>query len=106
MAYPPSTWTTEEIQAENVGAGGIATPTITSRTPTSGAAAGGTVVTVVGTGFTRGTKVMVDGGTPFAPTGGFSPTELKFTTPAHAAGAVNVVVCAGPGSTATTFTYT
>ena len=82
---------------------------ITSYTPTTGPTTGGTLCTVTGTGLGTVDVVLVDGdsvpvvGTPTA-------TEVKFRTPAHAAGTGNVTL----GDTAaddfaqaaTDFTYT
>ncbi|WP_308492505.1 IPT/TIG domain-containing protein [Microbacterium terrisoli] len=82
-----------------------AAPVISSLTPTSGPTAGGTVVTITGTGFTGATGVTFDGapGTSFTVD---SDTQITVTTPAHAAGAVDVVVQSPNGDSAPgTFTY-
>jgi hypothetical protein len=65
-------------------------PTITSVSPVSGPAAGGTEVTVVGTGFESGVSVSVSGvaGTVLS----VAPTSLKVRLPAHAPGAVGLTV--------------
>jgi hypothetical protein len=83
----------------------IPTPTITGITPNSGPVAGGTSVTITGTGLTDGTFTF--GGltaTCTVAAGGLSAT---CTTPAHAAGPVDVVVTTGGGSGAVAggFTY-
>ncbi len=73
-------------------------PTITTLSPMSGGLTGGTAVTITGTGFTGTTPgenftgtVKFD--TTFAtPVLWQSATELTATSPAHAAGAVNVTV--------------
>ncbi|WLH90418.1 putative Ig domain-containing protein [Pseudomonas sp. FP453] len=78
---------------------GGGTPTLTSLTPNSGSTAGGTSVTLTGTNLTGATGVSFGG----ALASGFtvnSATSITATTPAHAAGAVNVVVTT-PGGTAT-----
>ncbi|MEV8254482.1 IPT/TIG domain-containing protein [Rhodoglobus sp. NPDC076762] len=82
-----------------------AAPAIASLTPITGPVAGGTVVTITGTGFTGATGVTFDGddGTSFTVV---SDTEITVTTPAHAAGAVDVVVAHAAGnSTPAEFTY-
>ncbi|MEO8034274.1 MAG: IPT/TIG domain-containing protein [Acidobacteriota bacterium] len=65
--------------------------TVTSVTPNSGAPAGGTSVTIAGTGFQAGATVTFGGG---AATNVVvvSTTSITATTPAHAAGAVSVAV--------------
>ena len=65
-------------------------------TPTSGSEAGGTVVTITGTGFFGATGVTFDGeaGTDFEV---ISDTEIVVTTPAHAPGLVDVVVLDADG---------
>jgi autotransporter-associated beta strand protein len=86
----------------------IANPTITSVTPSSGPAAGGTTVTITGTNFTgasaiqfgavNGTIVTVD-----------SNTQITATTPASAAGTVFVTVINNsvttPNNAAAQFTF-
>ncbi|WAC04627.1 MAG: IPT/TIG domain-containing protein [Methanoregula sp.] len=74
-------------------------PTFGSILPTSGTTAGGTGVTITGTGFTGATAVMF-GGTAATSFTVVSDTSITATTPAHAAGAVDVVITA-PGGTAT-----
>ncbi len=71
--------------------GQAAAPDVTSLTPTSGPSTGGTVVTVTGTGFTAGSTVVFDS-TAATTTTLTTPTTLTATTPAHATGAVDVVV--------------
>jgi len=65
-------------------------PTIISITPNTGTANGGTPVTIAGTGFLAGATVSF-GGTA-ATNVVVNSTSITATTPAHAAGAVNVVV--------------
>jgi IPT/TIG domain len=83
-----------------------ALPVVTSILPTSGPVAGGTVVTLTGTGLTGATGVTV-GAAPATSLGVFSDTSLSFTAPSGLVGAA-VVVVTGPGGVsgnATTFTY-
>jgi hypothetical protein len=82
----------------------VPTPTITSIVPNSGPVAGGTSVVITGTNLTGGTVTF--GGLSATCTVD-SPTQITCTTPAHAAGAVNVVVTTPGGSATSTggFTY-
>ncbi|MFK4791795.1 IPT/TIG domain-containing protein [Microbacterium sp. ZW T5_56] len=76
--------------------------------PSFGPSAGGTPVTVTGENFVPGKSSVTIGGTVIAPANVTvaSETELSFTTPAHAAGAVDVTVTTPGGtSNAQTFTY-
>jgi len=80
-------------------------PSITSLSPTSGPTAGGTVVTITGTGFTDATGVTFDGaaGTSFTVD---SDTQITVTTPAGSAGAADVVILSPHGdSSPGSFTY-
>lgn len=81
-------------------------PTITSITPATGAAAGGDVVTIVGTDLDGVTGVTFDAVAGTAVTV-VSSTQITVTTPAHAAGAVDVVVTTDGGAVTETdgFTY-
>ena len=76
-----------------------ATPTLTAVTPNNGSTTGGTSVTLTGTNFTGATAVSFGGiaATSFTVN---NATTITATTPAHAAGLVNVVVTT-PGGTAT-----
>jgi hypothetical protein len=81
-------------------------PTISGITPAVGPAAGGTAVTVTGTGFTTGATVAV-GGTAGTSVVVVSDEKLTFATPAKTAGAYDVTVTTA-GGTATEedgFTY-
>lgn len=93
--------------------GDVATPdvapppaAITTVAPATGGVAGGTAVTITGTGFTGATGVTFGGtaGTAFTVV---SSTSITVTTPAHASGAVTVVVLSpnGNGTKLTGFTY-
>jgi hypothetical protein len=79
---------------------------IQSISPNRGAAAGGTQVTIVGTGFTGATGVTIAGtaATNFVVV---SDSFITCTAPAHAAGAGNVVVtdAAGNGTLTNGYTY-
>ncbi|WP_409286037.1 putative Ig domain-containing protein, partial [Pseudomonas protegens] len=82
-----------------------ATPTLTSVAPSSGSTAGATAVTLTGTNFTGATAVTFGG---VAATGFTvnNATTITATTPAHAAGAVNVAVTTPGGSATLTNGYT
>jgi large repetitive protein len=84
-------------------------PTVTSLTPATGPAAGGTVVTITGTGFTGATSAQF-GSNPGTALTVVSDTEITVTSPAGAVGAVPVTVttpagASAAGPTAPTFTY-
>ena len=87
----------------------VAAPTVTSISPTSGPTAGGTSVTITGTGLTGATAVDF-GGT--AATGVVVNSAISVTaiSPAGSVGAVNVTVTTPGGTSATgagdMFTYT
>jgi hypothetical protein len=66
-------------------------PIVTSVAPSSGPAAGGTAVTITGTDFVSGATVTF-GGTAATGVTFVSSTQIDATTPAHAAGAVDVTV--------------
>lgn len=68
-----------------------AAPTVSAVSPNAGALAGGTTVTVAGTGFLSGATVTV-GGVACNSVNIVSDTSLTCATGAHAAGAVDVVV--------------
>ena len=83
-------------------------PTVTGISPTSGTTAGGTAVSITGTGFLSGATVSV-GGTAATNVVVVGSTSITATTPAHAAGAVNVVVTntdAQAGTLTNGYTYT
>ncbi|MFF2052963.1 IPT/TIG domain-containing protein [Leifsonia sp. NPDC058194] len=97
---------TLNLSSASVGPNALAVPpVIGSLTPTSGPATGGTAVTITGSGFT-GTTGVTFGGTAGTGFTVVNDTTITVTTPAHAAGATNVVVngpngSSGPG----TFTF-
>lgn len=82
-------------------------PSIGTVTPSSGPAAGGTVVNISGSNFTGATGVTFGGTSGTALTVN-SPSSITVTTPPHAAGSVNVVVTtpSGTGTESGGFTYT
>jgi len=81
-------------------------PTITGISPSTGTTAGGTSVTITGTGMWGCHEVRVGG--ILAPSFDVkvsSTTSFSFTTPAHGAGAVQVLCKWSWGTTTTNFTY-
>lgn len=83
-------------------------PSIASLSPASGSTSGGTTVTIHGAGFSSAVGHAVTfGGTPATNVRVVDAVTLTVTTPAHAAGAVNVVITGTNGSTtaANAFTY-
>jgi hypothetical protein len=85
----------------------LAKPTVSSIAPTSGPLAGGTVVTITGTGFVSGATVKF-GAAAGTSVSFLSPTSLKATSPASS-GIVDVTVTTPGGTSATSaadkFTY-
>lgn len=81
-------------------------PVVSSISPSSGPIAGGTSVTLTGTGLTGASGVTV-GGVAATGVSVASDTSLSFTTPASVAGPAAVVVTtpAGVSGSATTFSY-
>jgi hypothetical protein len=78
---------------------GTSSLTISSVSPNSGGTAGGTVVTITGSNFASGATVSF-GGSPASGVSFVNATQLKATTPAHAAGSVNVAVTNPDGASA------
>ena len=96
------------VPGQRTGLGGNPAPTVTSISPTSGTTAGGTAVSITGTGFLAGATVKL-GGTSATGVTVVNSTTITATTPAHAAGAVNVVVTnsdAQSGTLTNGYTYT
>ena len=81
----------------------VQTPTVTSISPTSGPAAGGTSVSIVGTDFASGATVSF-GGTPAGSVVFVDSSHLTCTAPARPAGTLNDVVVTNPGPAAGTLT--
>jgi hypothetical protein len=85
----------------------VVVPTLTSISPTSGPAGGGTVLTLTGTNFASGATVLVNGVAATAVTF-VSATQVRATTPAGSAGARTVQITNPSGqsaSLANAFTY-
>ncbi len=83
-------------------------PTIVAISPASGTINGGTALTVTGTGFLPGATLSL-AGTPANNVSVVSNTTISATTPAHAAGTVDIVVTntdAKTGQLSQGFTYT
>jgi hypothetical protein len=78
-----------------------ASPAITSISPVGGLPAGGTSVTLTGSGFTGASKVAFGTGIFGSGLNVVSDSVLKVTTPAHAVGVVNVKVTTPQGTSAT-----
>ncbi|GAB6900663.1 beta strand repeat-containing protein [Kineosporia succinea] len=76
----------------------VGTPTVTTISPTSGPVAGGTSITITGTGFYGVTGISFGGGAATSYTV-VSPTSITATTPAHAAGPAGVEVTTSYGGT-------
>jgi hypothetical protein len=93
-ASAPTVFTYEDNPVEPV-----TPPVVESLTPDHGPAAGGTVVTVTGSGF-EGATGATFGGTPGTGFTVSSDTQLSVVTPAHAAGVVELVVTHPDGSSA------
>jgi uncharacterized delta-60 repeat protein len=84
-----------------------AAPTLTSVSPNSGSADGGTTVSIAGTGFQSGMSVSFGGAAAASATLN-SSTSITATTPVGSVGAQNVVVTNPDGQTGTLvggFTY-
>jgi hypothetical protein len=81
-----------DAKSANVNVTAAASPvTVTSVAPVSGSPYGGTAVTINGTGFAAGAGVTF-GGTAATNVVVISAIKITATTPAHAAGSVNVTV--------------
>lgn len=74
-----------------------APPVVTLVAPPTGTMDGGTAVTITGSGFTGATSVTF-GGTPATAVTVDSDTQISATTPAHAAGPVDVAVTTPVGT--------
>ena len=83
-------------------------PTVSTVAPSSGPIVGGTAVTITGANFVAGATVSF-GGSAATGVSVVNSATITATTPAHAAGAVNVTVTnpdAQSGTLASSFTYT
>lgn len=83
---------------------GVTSPTVSAVSPSTGPTTGGTTVTISGTGFESGATVTFVDATravAAASVSFVSSTQLTAVTPAHAAGATDVVVGSSKGRTAT-----
>ena len=78
-------------------AGAATPPTISTVTPNSGPAAGGTPITITGAAFLAGSSVTIDGAVA-TDIVVVDPTSITATTPAHNVGAVDVVVSTVDGT--------
>ncbi|MGH9361801.1 MAG: IPT/TIG domain-containing protein, partial [Thermoanaerobaculia bacterium] len=93
------------IESKTTGTGAcifpaVVNPTIAAVTPQSGSTAGGTPITITGTGFLAGATVTL-GGVPATSVNVVSSTTITAVTGAHATGAVNLVVTNPNGGSAT-----
>ena len=82
------------------------TPVITSLTPTAGPHAGGTTVTITGTGFTGATNIRFGPSTPAASITALSDTQAVVVTPAYGAGVLVNVRVDNPTATSATHSNT
>lgn len=82
-----------------------AAPTVTALRPASGSTAGGSTLTLDGTGLDTVTSAAFDG--TAATIVAATPTALTVTTPAHAVGLVDVVIANpdGPTTASAAFAY-
>lgn len=83
----------------------VAAPTIAGLIPTAGPTAGGTLVTITGTGLTGATSVTF-GGTPATSFTVVSDTQIAATSPAAVAGPVDVAVSTVGGAATAVNAYT
>lgn len=95
-----------QIISQKVWDAAFVAPTVASIAPATGPAAGGTSVTIKGTGFSVDATVKI-GGTSATAVNVQNPTTLTCTAPAHEAGAVDVAVTTAGGTATKTgaFTY-
>ena len=102
----PTTTTTSTTTSTTTTTAPPSSPVISGVAPTSGSTSGGTSVIITGTSLTGATLVTF-GGVPATSYTVNSSTQITAVTPAHAAGAVNVVVNTTVGGTTAgnAFTY-
>ena len=77
---------------------------VTDVSPTAGVIAGGTQITITGTGFDSGAMVTV-GGVAATNITFVNSTTITASTPPHAAGSVDVVVKVGSNTATSSFLY-
>jgi hypothetical protein len=104
-----STGTSATSSADHFTYSAAPLPAVTAVTPTSGSTAGGTVVTITGSGFSGATAVSF-GSTAAGSFTVNSDTSITATAPAQAAGTVDITVTTPSGTSTTSsadrFTYT
>ncbi len=83
------------------GYSGPVVPTVSGVSPNSGTTSGGTTVFITGSGFCDITSAVNYGATAAASFAILSDTSIKSTSPAHAAGTVDVTVTNAGGTSAT-----
>src|SRR5712691_4295617 len=77
------------------------TATVTGLSPTSGTTAGGTVVFITGSGYCNSVSSVKFGTSPAQSINVLADTLIQAVSPAHTAGAVDVTVTNGAGTSAT-----
>jgi hypothetical protein len=92
----PSTWGTV------IGRVTVSGPTVSSVSPASGPAAGGTTVVITGSEFVASGTTVYFGQTASLPPVVLSPESLQAVSPAHAGGPVDVTVVTAAGTSTTT----
>ncbi|HTM89353.1 MAG TPA: IPT/TIG domain-containing protein [Terriglobales bacterium] len=97
---PSGYWVMQMATFKVQNSGGSPAPIVSSISPTSGSANGGTAVTITGSNFASGATVGF-GGVAATNVAVASSTSITATTPAHAAGTVNVVVTNTDGQSGT-----
>jgi hypothetical protein len=97
QAFFATTWGRGTLESPSSSAAAV--PTITKVSPNLGPTAGGTKVTITGTGFTAGAAVAF-GSTAATSVTFVSATQLTAVAPAHAAGTIDVAVTTSAGTTA------
>ena len=107
VTSPPGAAANAANMAEFFGTSPNTAPIISTISPTSGATAGGTSITISGSGFSNEAGVSF-GGTPASVVSVVGSTTITVVAPAHSSGPVNVVVTNPNGESSTKtngFTY-
>ena len=107
-ANVPGTVIFDNFKAGTLGSGAAAAPTVTSITPDNGPDAGGTAVTIAGSGFSPGAVVSI-GGVSATGVSVVSSTQITATTAAGNPGSADVTVTNLDGQTGALgggYTYT